>query len=211
MILPPREKKIRPREWHLYCCGEGCDARLAIRIHHCAGCEEGLDVEAHVHDDRGEPFWVSLEPGYSQDPSDDYSFGYWWRIWRGTVNMPRGKDIRGRVEAYKKREPVREDPAFSPLDSRARVPLFERQIPKRWSGDRDLSLEQQFRHMRLSRQELEDFLNRYTTGRYKTGGWKMDRAIPDEGQHVVVCYDCGGKAKIDAPHNPSGPDIDAPP
>ena len=69
--LPAREKQIREDEWHLFCPGEGCSARLGIR--------KGLTV--------------TLEPCYTNAPHPSYPAGTWWKQER-SKGWPRARDAR---------------------------------------------------------------------------------------------------------------------
>ena len=102
--LPPREKLIKGRdefprrtdtppglpeirlitvaEYHLFCAGEGCDARLGERT--------VFEDEAGRNTDR-----TTLEPRYTNEPHDEYDTGTWWRARSGGYKgMARGRDIR---------------------------------------------------------------------------------------------------------------------
>lgn len=103
--LPPREKAIplKPRldtgiqrpaisgtdseihelaECHLFCAGDGCDARMGKRTTY-----EGGDGRRH---DR-----ITLEPRYTNEPHEKHAAGTWWRSERGGyTGMARNRDIR---------------------------------------------------------------------------------------------------------------------
>ena len=66
LALPPRQKEVRPNEWHLFCPGQGCSARLAIRRRY----PDGPDPER---------WFYSLEPRYTDEPHEEYQKGTWWR------------------------------------------------------------------------------------------------------------------------------------
>ena len=75
--LPAREKQIREDEWHLFCPGEGCSARLGIR--------KGLII------------W--LETRYTLKPHPGPPFFVWWREREGGYQyIPRQRGIRRLVK-----------------------------------------------------------------------------------------------------------------
>jgi hypothetical protein len=88
---PPRPPDAEPEdEWHLFCPGEGCSARLGSR----RLIPQGFRLDSrHVV---GQAFHVTtLETRYTDEPHPDYAPGTWWRQRLGGYQgMPSQRDIR---------------------------------------------------------------------------------------------------------------------
>lgn len=165
MILSPRVKHIRPNEDHLFCDGEGCDARLAVRTCHPL-YDSRVSRKGNVSTTRLVPrsdgTWasrVTLETRYTKEPDPGHQAGTWWRRKTGGYKgLPAGKKVRR--EQRIGWEPHQSPPA----------------MPKR-SGGKLAPLPQ----------SALDHIAKYTTIRRDT-----DRVDLPSGEHLVTCYRCDG-------------------
>ena len=165
MELRPYEKENSRLEQHLYC--PICEQRIGKRL-------DGIT-------------W--LEPGY--EPPTDEADPVWRRQWKKGEHMPRGRDVRRAIERHEKRGPARGSLDDNEAEQRINRGFDSRMAP-RWSGDRDLSLQQQlkYRFPRLSPEQLEKLLERYTTGRHSTHQVARSARMLDEGKNAVQCRKC---------------------
>jgi len=171
--LPAREKQIREDEWHLFCPGEGCSARLGIR--------QGL--------------MVTLEPCYTNAPHPGYPADTWWKQER-PKGPPRARDARKAMRDVEEategvspedtRQVVKETVRQGKLLDLAVGPDYEEDAtPEDWHED----VVRRGEFGRVS----------YILGSDQR--YFRLRVVLPPGTHTVVCgnYRCGGLANIKAP------------
>jgi hypothetical protein len=180
--LPAREKQIREDEWHLFCPGEGCSARLGIR--------KGLTV--------------TLERRYTNAPHPSYPAGTWWKQERGGYKgMPRAKDVRKAMrdidrategvppeavgqaikETLRRRDLLNN--VYTAQAGKLTAPAGKRLFRE--------STEYRDRAVLLSRGRLRGASSIFSWGRWHA---RPRPALPP-GTHTVVCSRCEGAATID--------------
>jgi len=176
--LPAREKQIREDEWHLFCPGEGCSARLGMR--------QGLNKPPFAE-------MVTLEPCYTNAPHPSYPVGTWWKQER-PKGPPRARDAR---KAMRDVEEATE--GVSPEDTRQVVKETVRQ-----GKLLDLAVGPDYEEHATPEDWHEDVVGRGEFHRvsYILGSdqrYFRPRVVLPPGTHTVVCYLCEGEATIETP------------
>jgi hypothetical protein len=183
--LPAREKQIQEDEWHLFCPGEGCSARLGIR--------KGL--------------MVTLEPCYTNAPHPNYPAGTWWKQKR-SKGWPRARDAREAMRDIDKAtegvppeavdQVIKETLKRGDLLDNAWITMGRQTGPL---GARLFRESTQYRDIRPvllpSRGKLRGASSFLSWGRWL----RRPRVALPPGTHTVVCGNCrcGGLASIKAP------------
>lgn len=217
MAAQPFWKAVRPGEEHGFC--PFCRALVVFRLNRGSavliqlkpGYEtdslNGCPPEGHrrlrVNMPRGKDIARQVAKLLAQGPSDDSRWdSVLDKVPELRVLLAETPELRAKLRAQLERLSPQlgyDDPDFKPSRSRGRRPFITPRPPKRYPGDRDLSLEKQFEERgALSRQELEDIVERYTTRRSGQQGWEpRGRYELAEGSHKIVCYKCDDVLEIE--------------
>lgn len=180
VILPPREKRKRPWEWHLFCRHSGCRTRLGIRYD---------DQEMGV-------VGVHLEPGYTQEPNRRYRPGSWWQ--RQRVRPPhRGKAVREAAKAANRRGfgpggegcGFRGFPPPSAAGQKAPAADWLPSLPRLWPSGADILF---MVPLSTTPEHVQETVEKHTTRR----GEPLGPTVLPQGEHVVICPDCHGETSI---------------
>lgn len=178
--LPAREKQIREDEWHLFCPGEGCSARLGIR--------KGLTV--------------TLEPRYTNAPHPSYPAGTWRKEER-YKGFSRARDGR---KAMRDIERATEGVPPEAAEQVAKETLKRGDLLDNvWPAANRLRGAPGATRLFRDSTELRDVLAgrahfRAGSSFLSWGRWlRRPRVTLPPGTHTVVCDRCGGQASIQAP------------
>lgn len=169
--LRPSKKIIRPeiKEWHLFCAGEGCEARLLK-------CYGGLDAKAPL-------LAAELEPGYS--PGDD---GIWRRSQDG-----RSKGL-SRARAFRRATAEFDSLAQIRPTTGSREPPRGTPDHRRWKGEETQKLLGEIHKLFGDKadQEIERMKQVLTGSRAP-----IRPSAPVGEIFLMECYKCGGLAEIE--------------
>ncbi len=196
LILPPREKRIHEGEWHLFCAGEGCSARLAVRQCRSEKCTAKFPTtERHNEVCKG-VLVTELERGYIQEPNARFPEWVWWREEIRRSPLPRGRNVRKatrRALREQRETPVERNPNFRGQGFSTDQRLWANSWPYK---DQILA---RFSHPKADAEGAEDLLKTYTTLRHLKHSRFRTGVAPQLGDNIVACYECGGWAAIHEP------------